>query len=72
MAALIDVDESVTDLEVEAAALLYWLGYSGVVSPVFIDRLLAAQGHATFFRGGKPATVVEPRSQAGPLMHLGS
>ncbi len=34
-----------TDLEVEAAALLYWLGYSRVVSSVFIDHLLAAQGH---------------------------
>lgn len=50
MAALIDLDLPVTDLEIETAALLHALGYARRVPPAFIDHVLAAQGPEGGFR----------------------
>lgn len=50
MAALIDLDLPVTDLEIETAALLHALGYARRVPPAFIDHVLATQGPEGGFR----------------------
>ena len=44
MAALIDLDMPVTDLEIEAAALFHALGHAARVPPGFVDQVLAVQG----------------------------
>lgn len=44
MAALIDLEEPVTDIEIETAALLHAMGHARHVPQTFIDHVLAVQG----------------------------
>jgi hypothetical protein len=43
LAKLIGLDDSVTDLEIEAASLLHYMGYENRVPPAFINRLISVQ-----------------------------
>ena len=66
MAALIDRAEPVTDLEIEAAALLHALGHAERVPPTFIAQVLAAQGPGGGFRMSS-ARDEEPNFHTGML-----
>ena len=50
MAAMIDLDDPVTDREIEAAAILHALGYGNYISEAFVDQVLAAQQPGGGFR----------------------